>query len=208
MSTTWQVRQEGTDAATVVETANDVLAGLRDGVWQGSDEVRGPGDPRWTAIEAHPTFEEAAAELEAPPQEEADETTLDMNPLIDVCLVLLIFFILTITYESLKRAIDLPADIPDKPGQVQKLEWKDVKDRIFLVVLRMDGDNPVIKVQDKVVPVEKVQDAIRDVVTSTGRSEMLFDVDGDVPWGVQTAVLDAAKGNKIANILYKPRAKR
>ena len=43
-----------------------------------------------------------------PPGEAPDETRLDMNPLIDVALVLLIFFILTTTYESLRRAIDLP----------------------------------------------------------------------------------------------------
>src|SRR5436305_1309119 len=113
----WQVRQEGTTTPTVVPTANDVLGGLRDGVWLGSDEVLGPGEGRWVAIETHPAFEEAAAELEAPLKVEEDETTLDMNPLIDVCLVLLIFFILTITYETLKRAIDLPQSEDEKKGE-------------------------------------------------------------------------------------------
>ena len=42
-----------------------------------------------------------------------------MNPLIDVCLVLLIFFILTITYASLERAIDVPQLNPDQKGPSQ-----------------------------------------------------------------------------------------
>ena len=202
----WQVRQEGTDTATEVASANDVFGGLRDGVWTGADEVRGPGETAWTPIEVHPVFEEVAAELEQPEHVEEDETTLDMNPLIDVCLVLLIFFILTITYESLKRAIDLPQS-ESKDGQAQKVNPKDIKDRIFRVKLAMDGDNPVVSVEKKVIPIEQVFNEMRDVITRTGRREMLFDVDGNVPWGMQTTVLDAAKGNNVHNIFYMPRGK-
>ena len=204
----WQVRQEGTETPTVVPTANDVLGGLRDGVWLGSDEVKGPGDAAWVPIENHRTFEEVAAELEAPPREEVDETTLDMNPLIDVCLVLLIFFILTITAETLKRAIELPQDVPENKGALKKVKLEEIKDRIFRVKLAMDGNNAVIKIEDKVVTVDQVMNEMRDVITRTGRREMLFDVDGNVAWGIQTAVLDAAKGNGVHNILYKPKPRR
>jgi len=204
----WQVRQEGTTTPTVVPSANDVLGGVRDGVWLGSDEVLGPGEARWVAIDNHPAFEEVAAELEAPVKVEEDETTLDMNPLIDVCLVLLIFFILTITYETLKRAIDLPQSENEKQGPTQKINPQDVKDRIFRVKLAMDGDNPVVTVEKKVIPIEQVSNEMRDVITRTGRREMLFDVDGNVPWGMQTAVLDAAKGNNVHQIFYMPRKRR
>ena len=128
-----------------------------------------------------------------------------MNPLIDVCLVLLIFFILTITYETLKRSIDLPQDVPKKDGPTQKVNPQEIKDRIFRVKLSMDGDNPVVKVEDKVVSIEQVFNEMRDVITRTGRREMLLDVDGNVPWGMQTTVLDAAKGNNVREILYMPR---
>src|ERR1043166_4496292 len=109
---TWQLRQEGS-TAIVPLSGEEVHSGLRDGMWLPTDEVKGPGDQAFTPIETHPAFEEAASELEAEPVDDGDETHLDMNPLIDVCLVLLIFFMLTITYESLRRSIDLPADTED-----------------------------------------------------------------------------------------------
>ena len=81
-----------------------------------TDEVKGPADAHWQPIESHPTFAEAAADIEPPPPAVDGRNHLDMNPLIDVCLVLLIFFILTITYASLERAIDVPEDNPDDKG--------------------------------------------------------------------------------------------
>ncbi|MDB5309540.1 MAG: Biopolymer transport protein ExbD/TolR [Gemmataceae bacterium] len=206
---TWQVRAEGSPTAVVVPSATDILSGLRDGIWLPTDEVKGPTDAAWTAIEAHPAFEEAAAELELPPPEPPDETHLDMNPLIDVCLVLLIFFILTITYASLERAIDVPQDTPEEKGSsTTKVEYKDIKDRVFRVTARMDGEQPVIKLEADVVKVEELEDKMKQVIDRTGRSEMLLDIDGNVPWGIQTAIMDAAKGNKVHNILCRPKPRK
>jgi biopolymer transport protein ExbD len=206
---TWQVRPEGSPDAVRLASAGDVLAGLRDGVWLPTDEVKGPTDTAWTAIENHPAFEEAAAEMEPPQPEAADDTHLDMNPLIDVCLVLLIFFILTITVASLERAIDVPYDQPDKQGtSAKKLEYKDIKDRVFRVTLRMDGEKPVVKLENDVVTIEDIEDKMKQLIDRTGRREMLLDIDGNVPWGVQAAVLDAAKGNKVHNILYRPKPRK
>ena len=201
----WLVRPEGAHTATELPSAEAVLAGLRDGVFTTTDEVRGPADRGWTSIEAHPAFEEAAADLAEPAAEPPDETHLDMNPLIDVCLVLLIFFILTITYESLRRSIDIPSSTQDEKGAPVKVDPNEIKDRLFRVTARMDGDTVVIKVEDKQVPPEKVQEEIEKIVKTTGRREMILDVDGHVPWGVQTGLLDAAKGAKVQNILCKPR---
>src|SRR5690349_2395888 len=102
----WYVRKEGSPEVLALPTAVEVLTGLRDGNFLPTDEVKGPTDATWRAIEVHPTFAEAAEYIDPPPPEVADDTHLDMNPLIDVCLVLLIFFILTITYASIERALD------------------------------------------------------------------------------------------------------
>ena len=42
-----------------------VADGLRDEVWEPTDEVRGPADADWTALEAHPAFAELVEELHA-----------------------------------------------------------------------------------------------------------------------------------------------
>ena len=206
---TWHVRQEGSPAAVSVPSAGDVLTGLRDGVWLPTDEVKGPADAGWVAIETHPTFEEAALELGPPPPEPADETNLDMNPLIDVCLVLLIFFILTITYASLERAIAVPDSPDEKKGKTDKpLKWDHIKDRVFRVTARMNGEKSVIKLETDVVTTDDLHARMKQLIDRTGRRELLLDIDGDVPWGVQTAILDAAKGNGVINILYRPKPRK
>jgi biopolymer transport protein ExbD len=206
---TWQVRQEGAPTAVAVPSAEEVAAGLRDGVWLLSDEVKGPGEAAWTPIEGHPVFAEVASEVEDPGHEVADDSHLDMNPLIDVCLVLLIFFILTISYASLERSIAIPDTPPDeKAGKLPKVDIKDIRDRVFIVSAVMEGDKVAVKLEKEPVPIEQLQGRMKELMTRTGRSEMLFDLDTDVPWGVETAIMDAAKGNGVHNILLRPRTKR
>ena len=200
----WLVRQEGSPSAVSVPSEGEVLSGLRNGNWLPTDEVKGPGESEWRSIESHPTFAEAAAEIEPERVEPKDETHLDMNPLIDVCLVLLIFFILTITYASLERAIDVPQVSSDQKGPSQ-VEWKDIKDQVFLVSAKMDGDRAVVRIAAKEVPIDQIGAEMKKVIDSTGRKEMVLDSEKEVPWGIVTAILDAAKGNGVRNILTNRR---
>ena len=204
--TGWHVRHEGSPHAVPVAGPRRVLEGLRDGEWEGEDEVRGPADPAFVAIADHPQFAEAVAEMEPPAAPPADDSNLDMNPLIDVALVLLIFFILTTSYSSLKRAIDLPPAPEDKKPS-QTIKKKDIEDRAFKVVVRMDRDKPVIEIDGRRgVGVDELDKAIADVVKTTKRTEMFADVSGDVPWGVEAKLYDAAKAADVHQI-YWPRGK-
>lgn len=206
----WQVREPDAPEALTLPTAAAVLEGLRDGNFAPTDEVKGPNDTDWRPIEAHPVFAEAAANIDPPQEEMKDETHLDMNPLIDVCLVLLIFFILTITYASLERALDVPEDTSEDKGN-QRVEIDQIKDRVFIVKVKMDGEKPVvlmgIKGAMKEVQLARVHIEMRDLINDTGRKEMVLDIDNFVPWGVETAILDAAKGNKVHNIINNQHTK-
>jgi biopolymer transport protein ExbD len=197
----WLVRKEGSDTALSLPSAAAVMVGLRDGNWLGSDEVKGPDDADWQTIENHPLFAEAAEAIEPPRAAETDETTLDMNPLIDVCLVLLIFFILTISYASLERSIDIPEDSSQQKGPSVKMDIKDIRDRVFIVTARMDGDRPVVTVEKVETPIPQIGSKIKEIINTTGRKEMVLDIEKDVPWGVETAILDAARGNGVHDII-------
>jgi biopolymer transport protein ExbD len=205
----WQVRKEGSAEVYALPTSAEVITGLRDGNFVPTDEVRGPGDTTFQPLETHPVFAEAALDIEPPPGDTSDETHLDMNPLIDVCLVLLIFFILTITYASLERALTVPEDTPEDKKS-EKIDINDIKDRIFIVVVKMDGEKPVIKIGApgalKDVPANGVFKEMEALVGG-GRKEMVLDIEKDVPWGVETSILDAAKGNKIHSIINNQRRK-
>lgn len=202
----WLVRPEGSETPIVLASAADVLTGLRDGIWRPTDDVKGPNDANWTTIESHRDFEDAAEELEPLPPE-ADDTHLDMNPLIDVCLVLLIFFILTITYASLERAIDVP-EVSPEGMTTQKIEYKDIKDQVFRVTAKMDNETLVLLIEKEPVKIEDLGDRMKRIMDKTGRRVMLLDIDGNVSWGTQTAILDAAKGNGVNRIMYHPRSRR
>jgi biopolymer transport protein ExbD len=200
----WLVRKEGSPEAVSVPSAVEVATGLRDGNWLPSDEVKGPNDAEWQSIENHPTFAEIAEEIEPLKGEGPDETTLDMNPLIDVCLVLLIFFILTITYATLERTIEIPQDNPDEKGPA-KVELKDIRDKVFVLTARMDGERPVVRIEKKEVAIDQIAGEMKQIIDSTGRNQMVIDIDKDVPWGVETLILDAAKGNGVHEIINNRR---
>lgn len=204
----WLVRQEGSTQTYALPSAAAVLTALRDGNFVPADEVKGPTEPDWQPLDAHPMFADTAVDLEPEPEEETDDTALDMNPLIDVCLVLLIFFILTITYATLERALSVPEDSADDKAS-KKVNINDMKDRVFVVKVDMNGETPVIQMgihkQLKPVARERIKEEMEALISSTGRREMVLDIDRDVPWGVETAVLDAAKGNKVHDIINNQR---
>jgi biopolymer transport protein ExbD len=203
----WQVRLEGSREAVPVDSAQAVVDGLRDGDWDTTDLVRGPGDRDWEPIENHPVFAETVAEMGPPPSEAPDETRLDMNPLIDVALVLLIFFILTTTYESLRRAIDLPPEPPTQEGSKSiVVKAEDIKDRSFRVKIGMNGEKPTVLLENKPILVENLEREIAEFVKSTGRKELFAEVAPNVPWGIEAQLYDAAKGAGIHQI-YWPKGK-
>lgn len=201
----WKIRHEGSPRSIDVPTAQAVVEGLRDGDWSAQDEVIGPYDRDWRSIEDHPQFEEIVAELESPLNEPPDETRLDMNPLIDVALVLLIFFIITTTYSSLRRAIELPPEpTSDAVTKTPVIKKEDIKDRSFRVKIWMENDNPFIKIEDKAVELADLKREIAQFVKTTGRKELYAEIAGDVPWGIEAELYDAAKGAEIHQI-YLPK---
>lgn len=203
--TDWLVRHEGSPHSVPVPSARRVMEGLRDGDWEPTDEVRGPEDRDYVAIENHPLFADAVAEMAPAPSHPPDETTLDMNPLIDVALVLLIFFILTTSYSSLRRAIDLPP-APDDKQVAKAAQMKDIQDTVFKVRVWMENGKPLVKIEDRGVALEELEQQIKDIKQKTGRKEMFADVSGDVPWGIEAKIYDAAKAADI-NKIWWPRGK-
>jgi biopolymer transport protein ExbD len=202
----WHIRSEADPRLRAVDTPQQVLAGLRDGDWEPEDEIRGPGERDWLPIEDHPAFAETVAEMGPPPVHHADETHLDMNPLIDVALVLLIFFILTTSYASLKRLLDLP-ESPSDGATTRKVEKQDIKDRVFMLKASLDPlGKPVVKVDDRAVGIDNLEKELKDHIRTTGRKEMLATISDDVPWDVVGKIHDAAKGAGVQQI-YWPKKK-
>jgi biopolymer transport protein ExbD len=144
-----------------------------------------------------------------PPPEPADETTLDMNPLIDVALVLLIFFILTATVATLRRTIALPPPQSPESGAPKQ---EQLQDRTFTVTVTLDErQQPVVKVStsggaERVIAYEDIVKELTEVVKATGRKEMILKMSNDVVWDVFVQINSAATQAGVTN-LHMPEAK-
>jgi biopolymer transport protein ExbD len=198
----WKVRHEGSPRFVEGLTPGQIAQGLVDGHWEPTDEVMGPQDTDWVAIENHPVFADAALDLEPPPSKpHEDESRLDMTPVIDICLVLLVFFILTTSYAALQRLIEAPAMAQSKIKGAPKVTKEQVQQFMIKVTARMDqNDVPVVKVEEKEVPLDQLRMELTRYVKSTRKTELLIDHSPRVPHGTIIAIQDAAAGAGIDQI--------
>lgn len=188
----WQVRHEGSPE-TIVLTREELQEQLVDGIWEATDEVMGPGEESWVALENHPEFADLAAELEPPPARPYDdETRLDMNALIDVTLVLLVFFILTTTVAALQKQIEAPTIEAGKAG-VAVFTKEQVATQMIHVKLTSENDELVVRIEDKVVDMNRVTLELQRFVRNTSKNILLVEHDNKVTHDAVVQLIDAAK---------------
>ncbi len=203
----WKIRHQGSPRSIEGLALPQVVEGLQEGLWEPTDEVMGPDDGAWQPIENHPALAEAALDIEPPPPKpHEDETRLDMNPLIDVALVLLIFFILTTSYAVLQRVIDLPGNTPKKAeGKLRRVTPDQVKEVMIRVQARKGPDGkPVIKVEDEAVEMPYLRATLEKYVKSTRKTSLLLDAQG-VDLGTLVDIEDAAKGAQMDKVFIPDR---
>jgi biopolymer transport protein ExbD len=205
----WQLRHEGSPQAINDLSLQQIADGLRDGQWEPTDEVIGPGDSNWQAIESHPSLAEIAEDIETPPLVRHEEGThLDFNALIDVCLVLLIFFILTTTYATtVRKVVPLPT-VKAEGKKARVIDVKDVKERMIRLQANVDGaGKPVLRLENQPIQVlapdgqtidpDKLRDALRPYVRGEDRkTEIILDAH-DITWGTVIGIQDGAKAAGI-----------
>jgi biopolymer transport protein ExbD len=203
VSDLWKVRHEGSPEH--VEMPLILLQqGLLDGEWELTDEVQGPGETQWRVIEDHPEFEELALDIEEPPPaSHEEEGHLDMTPLIDVCMVLLIFFILITTVAALQKQIEAPTTAEGKPG-IPVLTKEKVEQQMVLVRASVVNGETVIKVEDQEVPLDQLLSKLKGVVKGE-KTDLLLDHDNQVTQEVVVQIIDEAKkaGVRKINMVVK-----
>src|SRR5262245_16027134 len=193
----WKVRHEGSPQHAEA-TLDEIRQALADGLWEPTDEVMGPNESEWTAMENHPYFEEIALDLEPPtPPHHDDETRLDMNALIDVCLVLLVFFMLTTTVAALQVRVEAPGVEEGKVPKVKVVTEKDLPTTI-LVTATKQGDRIVVKEEE--VELDSLGNHLKVYVKKTGKTKMVLQQDDNVPHDVEVKVIAAARNVGIDSV--------
>jgi biopolymer transport protein ExbD len=207
---TWKIRHEGSPRSVDNLTLAQVLEGMQDGLWEATDEVMGPGESAWVAIENHPQLAEVALDMEPPPARTYDdETRLDMNALIDVCLVLLIFFMLITSYSILQKRLEQPQITSDDATKLPVVKASQIKEQMLYVKVTLKPDKePEIRLENKVISLDSLMSEFSRASAGTSKTELLLDADYDVPHGVIVAIQDAARGARLARAhLVMPTAK-
>jgi biopolymer transport protein ExbD len=214
----WQVRHEGSPQVVRDLTLQQIVDGLRDGLWETTDEVVGPGETRWQPIESHPQLADVAMDLEdlRPPRHQ-EATSLDMNALIDVCLVLLIFFILTTSYANLVQKV-VPMATGRSEAKARAVKAQDVRKQYIQVEAVADKNGkPTVRVQlqpvdvlaadGKTIDAAKVKTALQPYLRGEDRkTEMILDARG-VSWETVIQIQDAARSAGVQKIRYPVAAK-
>lgn len=195
----WKVRHQGSPQPVEL-TLDQLKDQLADGRWESTDEVMGPGDADWMALENHPVLGELAAELEPPPPKTYDdETHLDMNALIDVCLVLLVFFILTTTVAALQKRIEAPS-VEEGKVKVPVLTKDEVAEQMIHVKAMMEDGQPVIRVEEEIVEPHRLIIALKKWVKQKRRSDLLLEHDDNVPHEIVVKIIDSAKAAEMTRV--------
>jgi biopolymer transport protein ExbD len=210
MSQSWKVVAPESSKPSKFKTAQEVLDAVVEGYLEPSDFVKGPGEKQWVAIELHPQFAEVVEDLNLDPVRKPEESTsLDMNPLIDVCLVLLIFFILTTTYVELRHELPAPpsAGSEMEQAQTQVIKETDLKKFTLRVVAKKVGTNTEIRIQDQVVTEDNLESSLLKFVRDTGIRKLAVEVFPGVSWGTFVAIQDAASGAGIEETIRIDRPK-
>ncbi len=195
----WKVREEGSPRVRDGLSLEQVLEGLEEGEWGPTDEVRGPDDRDWTPFENHPQFADAVA-LEPLPSHEDEETHIDMTPIIDVAMVLLVFFILIFTYSVLEKRLEAAKAGKDGPAVVTA---EQVKNQMIKVTATRENGHTVYRVEDdpKPVPADQLGAVLGRFVRSTSHTTLLLAAGDDVPHGDTVFVEDQAKGAGMDNVM-------
>ncbi len=196
----WHIRHEGSPATTAA-SPQQIVQGLSDGIWDVTDEVRGPNEAKWTPLESHPFFEEALAEYEPPVKHHHDvEEHLDMNPLIDVALVLLIFFILTTSYDALRKVIEMPTMSQKDKNKTRVIKPEEAKAEYVMVKASIDGKQVVYAVDGSVIPEQHLVTAMK-IGYGDGKRKTIIEATEGVSWGTVCTIMDAAKEARVAEKL-------
>jgi biopolymer transport protein ExbD len=119
---------------------------------------------------------------------------------IDVCLVLLVFFILTTTVAALQHRMEAPtAEEKGKVG-VLKVTKEQVEQTMIHVSAKMEGGEPVVKLEGAAVELSALPRELRKLVGKTKKSQLLLEHDDDVPHDYVVQIMDAAKGARMDGV--------
>lgn len=206
----WKVRHAGSPKPVEGLSLGQIVEGLQDEKYDPADEIMGPGDRQWVTIDTHPKLAELVYEMDEARDkvvegEDPEEQRIDMNPLIDVCLVLLVFFILATALSVMEKVLDIPQSKQEQAGKVRVVKQEDIISSTIMIQALKEGGRTVVKIENKPVPIENLQNNLDAMVKDTRKLELIIEAQG-VEWETIVAIIDAAGAVGIKKVQFLKKA--
>lgn len=196
----WRVRPaEAPHEGRAVPFAR-LAAGIENELIGELDEVKGPGETRWTPVAEHPQVAELVPNGRRVLGRSSEEAESDMTPMIDVTFQLLIFFMIAATY-TVQKTLDLPAAQPD-PDRGAAVTIEELEQNNVMVAVAQDGS---VTVQGQPAPADDLPRALRDAIAAMNQAEVVLDVHDQAAHEVVVQVLDAAGAAQVEKVMFVSR---
>jgi biopolymer transport protein ExbD len=204
----WKLRHTGSPQVIPNLTPQQIAEGMVEGEYEPTDEVMGPNDKQWIPMDEHPHFEETVTQyLESQDEEHegGDDDHIDMNPLIDVCLVLLVIFIMAQSMALLEKVIEAPK-APKQSGPTTRINADQLPDNMVMIKAISDGKTTTIELERDKIVIKELKDfkeLVRRLTVIKHNNERKTDLvvqHRNISHGTMVMICDAAAQSGLRNV--------
>ncbi len=137
--------------------------------------------------------------------EDAPMSDINVTPLVDVMLVLLIVFMITMPVLTHSLQINLP--VSSQQEQEKKAEDKSKKE-ILRIGVNKNGEYALAAESDKTVGLDALKAKFAEVAADNPDQIIAISADKDAPYDFVLQVLQAARDAKLSKVAFNMEAKK
>lgn len=192
----WNLRNHDSDSKSILLESIEIQDLIVSGLLSINDEIRKEGETSWKTFEDYPEFDDTFS-VKSSIKHDEDEN-IDMNALIDVCLVLLVFFILLTSYAKLVQHLEAAKTNPDSKIPSITTTQADQKTK---VVIKTEAGKTLFYINEQVVESENLTTALKASARKLKSKDLILFYSDDVPYQAVISIQDAARAADFQQIL-------
>ena len=192
----WDLRNHDSDSKSILLESIEIQNLIVSGLISINDEIRKEGETTWKTFLDYPEFDDTFS-VKSTIKHDEDEN-IDMNALIDVCLVLLVFFILLTSYAKLVQHLEAAKTNPDSKIPSITTTQADQKTK---VVIKTEAGKTLFYINEQVVESENLTTALKASARKLKSKDLILFYSDDVPYQAVISIQDAARAADFQQIL-------